>query len=354
MCSGCESECKPQVRSCETEFQYAVKVVSGIVSPVVPGTPALPNPVAPGHYYTAINIHNPAKCGCVTFRVKRAVASPWENIDSRPGPVSGFVPIKLCADEAIELDNTVILGRRQFVKGYVVIESSKELDVVAVYTASQDFCGPCNSFYTERVPGRCVPVCEDLILPISTGIADWQTVSTPGGLPPGPVVDVIPNGAWAAAPSGSSWVSAAATDSGTGSSAGGPPGTYTYQLKFDLCSGFSDPVLQIDGLADNSATIALNGNTVVTVPDYTTITSGTALSGFQVGTNTLQVNLTNSSTSANPTGFAIAGLLRVVRGRCPCSKLPILLPPPLLTPILQTGAAGFAFDPEPTDQVKKG
>src|SRR6185503_13723311 len=84
-------------------------------------------------------------------------------------------------DESIEIDCPEVMSALSqppppFVKGYVVIESDVELDVVAVYTSAQSATGPVNTFHTERVQGRCVPVCEDLILPLNTGVADWQTI----------------------------------------------------------------------------------------------------------------------------------------------------------------------------------
>lgn len=340
MCSGCGSECKPRVRGCETEFQYAVKVVSGVVSPSTRGTvPAPPNPVAPGHYYTAINIHNPAKCGCITFRFKIAQALPILENGWRVGKITEYFSIQLCADQAAEIDNPLILRLtgQTFIKGYVVIESPEELDVVAVYTASEDDSGPCHTFSTERVPARCVPVCEDLVLPISTGVADWQTFSTPkGGPPPGPVVEVAPNPAWSTPPpSGSVWVSAAPGDSAKALS-----GNYTYRLIFDLCSGFSEPLLQLSGLADNSAKVSLNGNApFLMIPDPITVASGKAPANqFQVGANVLEVTV--NCLKPPITGFAIAGLLQVVRGRCPCSKLP--LRPRLLFPIILPGTLPLA------------
>jgi hypothetical protein len=248
------------------------------------------------------------------------------------GTVTQFHPIKLCADQAVEIDSAQILGmfpKVPFVKGYVVIESPEELDVVAVYTVAQDFCGPCHGLYTERVPARCVPVCEDLILPISTGVADWQTVSTPSGSSPGPVVELTgpkPVG-WSPAPSGSAWVSAAALDSTNASL-----GDYTYDLSFDLCSGFSNPVLQLEVLTDNSSKIYLNPpNQIGTTPHsgYTAVTTITASPGlFVPGTNIIRVVVTNepgiNKGDPDPTGFAVAGLLRVQGGRCPCAKLPLL------------------------------
>jgi hypothetical protein len=71
-------------------------------------------------------------------------------------------------------------------QGYLVVESDIELDVVAVYTTAQTAAGAVTNFYTERVPARCVPVCEDLVLPLHTGVADWQTTS------PAPLGAVVP------------------------------------------------------------------------------------------------------------------------------------------------------------------
>lgn len=45
----------------------------------------VPTPVAPGRYWTAINIHNPSKCKQANFRWKVAVANPGE-----PGPVTAY------------------------------------------------------------------------------------------------------------------------------------------------------------------------------------------------------------------------------------------------------------------------
>ena len=55
--------------------------------------------VAPGVYYTAINVHNPTNEE-VRFRKKVAVALPGE----QPGPVSEFSEAKLGPDQAFEID----------------------------------------------------------------------------------------------------------------------------------------------------------------------------------------------------------------------------------------------------------
>ena len=124
-------------------FQYAVKFVCG-----KPQSPV----VAPGTYYTAINVHNPGE-RAVGFRKKFAVALP----DERPGPVSRLFDAKLGPDEAFEIDCPDIMkhtrARIGFLKGFAVIESNSELDVVAVYTAA----GATRQVQTleiERVPAR--------------------------------------------------------------------------------------------------------------------------------------------------------------------------------------------------------
>src|SRR5947209_5176431 len=172
-----ECKCGQAHSACTNEFQYAVKVVCGEV-PAPQDT--APTPVAPGRYWTAINIHNPNKCQQANFRWKVAVASPGQ-----PGPISAYSrTMPLRPDEALELDCQQIMKAftqpPKFLKGYVVIESDVELDVVAVYTGTPGPCGS-NSFHTERVQPRCVPVCEDLVLPLHTGVAAWQTVAPTAG-----------------------------------------------------------------------------------------------------------------------------------------------------------------------------
>jgi hypothetical protein len=93
-------------------------------------------PVAPGKYFTAINIHNPTDRK-IRFRKKVAVALPGE----RPGHVSAFTFNILGPDEALEIDcadiyHRVGLPEGCFLKGFVVIQSLVELDVVAVYSAA--------------------------------------------------------------------------------------------------------------------------------------------------------------------------------------------------------------------------
>jgi hypothetical protein len=136
-------------------LQYAVKVLCGANGGREPRTkPAAGTDprVAPGTYFTAINIHNPGERP-VVGRMKVAVALP----NGRPGPISKFIDFKLRPDEAVSIDCAELYERFGakpiFTDGFTVIESEAELDVVAVYTAA-GATGKVESLETERVPPR--------------------------------------------------------------------------------------------------------------------------------------------------------------------------------------------------------
>jgi hypothetical protein len=126
-------------------FQYAAKFVIGQSNGDI---------LAKGQYFTAINVHNPTNAP-VTFRKKFAVALPGE----KAGRVSQFVSATLKADEALEIDTKDILthvspaGATGFFKGFVVIETPVELDVVGVYTAAGS-TGSVEAMHMDRVPPR--------------------------------------------------------------------------------------------------------------------------------------------------------------------------------------------------------
>jgi hypothetical protein len=135
-------------------FQYAVKVVLGKSEGEV---------TAPGEYWTAINVHNPTYM-TVQFRKKIAIGLPGE----QAGPVSRFFEAKLGADEALEIDRRDIfqhVGSDRFLKGFVVIESPMELDVVAVYTAAGRE-GFVETLHTERVMPRRIEVGLPDLVPV--------------------------------------------------------------------------------------------------------------------------------------------------------------------------------------------
>lgn len=127
----------------EHKFEYAVKFICG-----KPDFPV----VAPGQYFTAINVHNPID-ETVSFRKKIAVALPGE----KAGPISKFFEARLKHDQALEIDCPDIMkhaeARTEFLKGFVVIQSKFELDVVAVYTTAEWHV---ESIHTERVAHRII------------------------------------------------------------------------------------------------------------------------------------------------------------------------------------------------------
>jgi len=123
--------------------QYAVKFICGKSDSGV---------VAPGTYFTAVNVHNPGQ-EWIAFRKRFAVALPGE----KAGPVSRFFDAKLGPDEAFEIDCADILRRAGvrggFLKGFVILQSIPDLDVVAVYTAA-GATGQVETLEIERVAAR--------------------------------------------------------------------------------------------------------------------------------------------------------------------------------------------------------
>jgi hypothetical protein len=141
-------------------FQYAVKFVCG----KSPG-PGQQQVVATGNYFTAINVHNPFN-DTVKFRKKIAVALPNE----KAGKVSPFFDVALKDDQALEIDCDDIYKHmhmnQTFLKGFVVIESKTELDVVAVYTAA-GASGQVETMDVETVqPRRLSPQGSPDLIPI--------------------------------------------------------------------------------------------------------------------------------------------------------------------------------------------
>ena len=136
-------------------FQYATTFVCGKSAGEV---------VAPGVYFTAVNVHNPTYTA-TRFRIKIAVALAG----LKPGPISKFVDATLGPDEALEIDCPDIVKyaetKADFLKGFVVIESDVELDVVAVYTAAgRD--EQVETLHTERVPPRRVELGLPDLIPV--------------------------------------------------------------------------------------------------------------------------------------------------------------------------------------------
>ena len=125
-------------------FQYAVKFICGKSEGHV---------VAPGEYWTAINVHNPTR-GHAKFVKRFALAWPGE----KPGDVTDFFEAELGPHQAFEIDRDDIYEHIEkpgptFVKGFAVIISDEiDLDVVAVYSVLG--AGGEIALHMERVPPR--------------------------------------------------------------------------------------------------------------------------------------------------------------------------------------------------------
>ncbi|NEP09173.1 MAG: hypothetical protein F6K14_02790 [Symploca sp. SIO2C1] len=96
--------------------------------------------LARGFYTTAINVHNPDREN-VQFFKKLALTYPPK--EQKPGQVFPIALDSLAPDEALAVDCTNILQEvfdgkfpEPYIKGFVVIQSPKSLDVSAVYTTA--------------------------------------------------------------------------------------------------------------------------------------------------------------------------------------------------------------------------
>jgi hypothetical protein len=133
--------------------QYAAKYVCGVAGAAAGAAGA--GIVAPGAYYTSINVHNP-NAQAVEFEKLFDIALPSEK---QGGRISQPVRASLKPQEAFEIECADIATHldqnpKIFWKGFVTLRSSAELDVVAVYTAAASAGGSVVALHTERVPKR--------------------------------------------------------------------------------------------------------------------------------------------------------------------------------------------------------
>ncbi|MEA3028888.1 MAG: hypothetical protein QOG13_213 [Sphingomonadales bacterium] len=136
-------------------LEYAAKFVCG--ENIAPG--ASTTLVAFGRYYTAVNIHSPSRRNRLTYKVV------WAR-QGATGQMTNFQPVMdLTYDQALDIDCRLIRARLQqagialgppnvFITGFLVVQSSEPLDVVAVYTAAPTTTNQVASIHTERVPMR--------------------------------------------------------------------------------------------------------------------------------------------------------------------------------------------------------
>jgi hypothetical protein len=115
-------------------FQYAAKFTCGFV----PSTAV--DRVIQGQYATAVAIHNPQRKD-MTLRKKIALVFPPGS--QQPGHVSPFITEKLGPDQALEVACKEIPSEffpgatfpSTFVQGFLVIETTRSVDVIATYSA---------------------------------------------------------------------------------------------------------------------------------------------------------------------------------------------------------------------------
>lgn len=142
-----------EARSQAVTYQYAAKFLCGSVSGKT-GTPGA-GVVAPGTYFTSVNVHNYNGSQTAEIRKRFVVAPPNE---ATGGKMSDFFPFPLPANEASEIECANILNHfnpplKGPVKGFVALVSDLPLDVVAVYTAAAPAPGsPVVTLFMERVP----------------------------------------------------------------------------------------------------------------------------------------------------------------------------------------------------------
>ena len=160
---------------CEGTLVYAAKFFCGGFAPDV-DIRVVDEPVEPGHYSTAINVHNPHPRRCAHFR-KKAVLLFQATLNRPPArapfeppmPPGPLIQVELKPDWALEitgreireelLNLSPVPGPLPFITGWVVIEvgASTPLDVVAAYTA-RPFDGQSIAMTVDRV--RPTSICD--------------------------------------------------------------------------------------------------------------------------------------------------------------------------------------------------
>jgi uncharacterized repeat protein (TIGR01451 family) len=147
-------------------FEYAAKIVCGQQA----------NPedmrLARGFYATTINVHNPADENAQFFKKLALTYPPGEQ---RPGQVLPIAVDTLGYDEALATDCSDIQQHlfpdnfpAPYIEGFLVIQSTERLDLMAVYSAAaldgEGRAGTHSSIDVEHIPGRSLPQPADLAI----------------------------------------------------------------------------------------------------------------------------------------------------------------------------------------------
>jgi len=127
--------------------QYVIKFICGELNPYHYGDEGQTYnniSLAPGEYYTEINVHNPNP-NPIQIKKKFAADSYDPPIPEVHGPVSSPIPLDLEVDDAVEISCQDVreelnapFPRPPFIKGFVVVYSRYKLDITAMYTV----CAP--------------------------------------------------------------------------------------------------------------------------------------------------------------------------------------------------------------------
>lgn len=296
-------------------FEYVVKFVIG-------ASPVRPEVLAPGYYWTAINILNPSRCADAHLRWKAAQALPA----LQQGVSSPWSTATLDNGRGFEIDNADIdaaliaggadrkpwendpNGRIQHGKGFVVIRSDVELDVVAVYTAAGADRGV--AFHTERVPARHISDSACGILAVNFDTNTSWTVRPPNSSV-FQAASAYRYTDWAQAVNGAEWI---------GFASGANNATYVYRKTFEI--GCDDVYRITSGSlsirSDAGATVRLNGVLLGTVPgNYpTSFPVGVVAlqaSALRVGQNVLEIEVFNTN---GATGLFVDGTVRIAGAQC--------------------------------------
>ena len=107
------------------KFQYAAKF---ICTSNIPGTSQTSDAVVPGTYQTAVNIHNPQN---IAIKLRKKIASPIGISKYFAGALKPDEVERVVCSQLGDFGLRLIHG----FEGFLVIDSSHSLDVVAVYTA---------------------------------------------------------------------------------------------------------------------------------------------------------------------------------------------------------------------------
>jgi hypothetical protein len=108
-------------------FQYAAKF---ICTSNIPGTSQTTGAFLPGTYLTAVNIHNPHDH---EIKMRKKLTSPIQVSDYLAGSLKADGVERVVCDQIQEFNIHTIHG----FEGFLVIESTHSLVVVAVYTAGK-------------------------------------------------------------------------------------------------------------------------------------------------------------------------------------------------------------------------